>query len=178
MHPATLEMISREGGQRRWKSRRCREHATTKVWEEKHRDDSEGTWSPQIPGVAQQGPLEAASICKTRDKVLIYSLFIHSISQSPNHLSLVASIWATLLTMWKVLEPFHYSTCLSYQDVPPVRGVAKICVCPLLTSDLSVHICASLCEHVRGVALAELGKKRDKGNLKGSLNVGKRASPE
>lgn len=52
------------------------------------------------------GPLEAASICKTREKVLIYSLFTHSIDQSPNHLSLVAFIWATLLPMWKVLVPF------------------------------------------------------------------------
>lgn len=126
----------------------------------------------RAPGVhrfqmwTQQGLLEAASICKTRDKVLIYSLFIHSFSQSPNHLSLVAFIWATLLTMWKVLEPFHYSTCLSYQGVPPARGVAKVCVCPLLTSDLSVHICASVCEHVRVVPLAELGKKGTRGTLK------------
>lgn len=118
----------------------------------------------------QQGPPEAASICKTRDKVLIYSRFTHGIHQSPKHLSLVAFIWATLLTMWKVLEPFHYNTCLSYQDAPPVRVVAKFCVCPLLTSDLSVHICASLCEQIREVPLAELGKKGAEGNLKGSLN--------
>lgn len=77
------------------------------------------------------GPLEAASICKTREKVLIYSLFTHSIDQSPNHLSLVAFIWATLLPMRKVLVPFSDPiTAPAYQGVPPVKGVTKLCVQP------------------------------------------------